>query len=126
MLFNGVWTAFIATPYLAFAPTYFPNLAHRLIVVAVDVITMVFWFAGFIALAAHLPSAGHSSSSACSSLQAATVFGSFEWYVCRRALEDKMLTKQNRALFAVTSAVAAMGVVRSRPSSSKPTPQTAV
>lgn len=94
MLFNGVWTAFIATPYLAFAPTYFPNLAHRLIVAAVDAVTMIFWFAGFIALAAYLPVASHFSGSVRSSLQAATVFGSFEWFVCCRILEGKRLTGQ--------------------------------
>lgn len=81
MLFNGVWTPFVAVPYLALAPTYFPNLAHRLIIVAVEVITMIFWFAGFIALAVALPGPSYCAGSACSSLQAATVFGAFEWYV---------------------------------------------
>lgn len=101
MLFNGVWTPFVAVPYLALAPTYFPNLAHRLIIVAVEVITMIFWFAGFIALAVALPGPSYCAGSACSSLQAATVFGAFEW-----------------ALFAITSATAAIGVMRSGPSTS--------
>lgn len=81
MLFNGVWTAFIATPYLAFAPIYFPNFAQRIIVLAIDAITMIFWFAGFIALATDLPPARYCHGSLCSSLQAATVFGALTWYV---------------------------------------------
>lgn len=91
MLFNGIWTAFFATPYLALAPVFFPNLAHRLVIPAVEIITMIFWFAGFIALGAALPPAEYCDWSACSSAQAATVFGAFEWYapspwICRLRL----------------------------------------
>ncbi|OJJ79656.1 MARVEL domain-containing protein [Aspergillus glaucus CBS 516.65] len=99
MLFNGVWTPFVAVPFLVLAPTYFPNLAHRLILVGVELVTMIFWFAGFIALAVALPAASYCHGSACSCLQAATVFGAFEW-----------------VLFAITSATAVMGVMRSGPS----------
>lgn len=81
MLFNGVWTSFVAIPYLVLAPAYLPNLAHRLIVAGADLITMVFWFAGFIALAVLLPSPEVCQHGPCSSLQAATVFGALEWYV---------------------------------------------
>lgn len=86
MLFNGVWTPFVAVPFLVLAPTYFPNLAHRLILVGVELITMIFWFAGFIALAVALPAASYCHGSACSCLQAATVFGAFEWYVYAAAM----------------------------------------
>jgi len=81
MLFNGVWTPFVAVPFLVLAPTYFPNLAHRLILVGVELVTTIFWFAGFIALAAALPGPSYCHGSDCSSLQAATIFGAFEWYV---------------------------------------------
>lgn len=86
MLFNGVWTPFVAVPFLALAPSYFPNLAHRLILVGVELVTMIFWFAGFIALAVALPAASYCNGSVCSCLQAATVFGAFEWYVCAAEL----------------------------------------
>lgn len=86
MLFNGVWTPFVAVPFLVFAPTYFPNLAHRLILVGVELVTMIFWFAGFIALAVALPAASFCYGSVCNSLQAATVFGAFEWYVYAAAM----------------------------------------
>ncbi|OJJ69290.1 hypothetical protein ASPBRDRAFT_56986 [Aspergillus brasiliensis CBS 101740] len=106
MLFNGIWTAFIATPYLALAPVFFPQLAHNIVIPAVEVITMIFWFAGFIALAVYLPPAEACHWSRCSALQAATVFGAFEW-----------------VLFLVTSVFAVLGLSRTRSSSStKPTP----
>lgn len=79
MLFNGVWTAFVATPYLALAPVYFPQLAHRFVIPAVEIVTMIFWFAGFIALGVLLPSPHYCHWGQCRALQAATVFGAFEW-----------------------------------------------
>ncbi|OOF94432.1 hypothetical protein ASPCADRAFT_208938 [Aspergillus carbonarius ITEM 5010] len=106
MLFNGIWTAFIATPYLALAPVFFPQLAHRLVIPAVEVITMIFWFAGFIALGVYLPAAEYCHWSRCRALQAATVFGAFEW-----------------VLFLATSVVAVLDASRSQSSpSTKPTP----
>lgn len=83
MLFNGVWTGFIATPYLILAPIYAPNLAHRLIIVAIEGVTMIFWFAGFIALAVAVSPSYFESChlSPCNSLRAATVLGALEWYV---------------------------------------------
>ncbi|CDM35640.1 hypothetical protein DTO013E5_6472 [Penicillium roqueforti] len=79
LLFLGCWTAFVAVPYLVVAPIWFPRLAHRFVIPAVEVITMIFWFAGFIALGAILPAPRWCHGSACSSLQAATVFGAIEW-----------------------------------------------
>lgn len=78
LLFLGCWTAFVAVPYLAISPIWFPRLAHHYVIPAVEVITMIFWFAGFIAMGAMLPRP-RCHGSACSSLQAATVFGAFEW-----------------------------------------------
>lgn len=80
MLFVACWTAFLATPYLALAPVFFPHFAHRIVIPAVEVITMIFWFAGFIALAVFLPPTEACHWSRCSALQAAVVFGAFEWY----------------------------------------------
>jgi len=78
-LFLGCWTTFLATPYLAAAPIYAPHLAHRYVIPAVEVVTMIFWFAGFIAMGAELPPAVGCTWSTCRALQAVTVFGSFEW-----------------------------------------------
>ncbi|KAJ5580934.1 hypothetical protein N7450_007235 [Penicillium hetheringtonii] len=79
LLFLGCWTSFIAVPYLGAAPIFFPKLAHRFVIPAVEVITMIFWFAGFIALGAELPPPRWCHYSTCRALQAVTVFGSFEW-----------------------------------------------
>ncbi|KAJ9484670.1 hypothetical protein VN97_g8693 [Penicillium thymicola] len=81
LLFLGCWTTFVAVPYLTISPIWLPRLAHHNIIPAVEVITMIFWFAGFIAMGAMLPSRWRHGShgSAYSSLQAATIFGSFEW-----------------------------------------------
>lgn len=81
MLFNGIWTAFIATPYLAFAPAFFPHAALQFVVPAVEAVTAIFWFAGFVATATILPPPRLCHGGLCNSLQAATVFGAFEWYV---------------------------------------------
>lgn len=97
MLFNGVWTLFIATPYLALAPVFFPNITNQFVILLAEALTMIFWFAGFIALAALLPASGWCSKfGPCRSLQAATVFGAFEWLVCssyliRLSLEEYLM-----------------------------------
>ncbi|KAL3470395.1 membrane-associating domain-containing protein [Aspergillus californicus] len=80
MLFNGVWTLFIAIPYFILAPIFAPVLAHRFALPAVDGVTMIFWFAGFIALAVDLGDThGCSDNSVCQGLQAAAAFGAFNW-----------------------------------------------
>lgn len=79
LLFLGCWTAFIAVPYLTFAPIHFPRLAHHYVIPGIEVVTMIFWFAGFIAMGSQLPPPRWCHSSTCSSLQAATIFGAFEW-----------------------------------------------
>ncbi|OJJ95553.1 hypothetical protein ASPACDRAFT_82024 [Aspergillus aculeatus ATCC 16872] len=105
MLFNGIWTAFVAVPYLAFAPMYFPRVAHILIMVAVEAVTMIFWFAGFIALGVYLPPSEFCHWSRCRALQAATVFGAFDW-----------------ALFVATTVVATLEAMRSRSNSASTKP----
>ncbi|KAI1920047.1 hypothetical protein LOZ64_002019 [Ophidiomyces ophidiicola] len=97
MLFNGVWTAFIVVPYMVLAPMFFPVAAHIFAIIAVDAVTMIFWFAGFIALGADLPGPKFCRSSPCHCLQAATVFGAFEWM-----------------LFTATLVFAALPVIRNR------------
>ena len=79
MLFNGLWTFLIALPYLTLCIKFFPALAHKFALLAVDAVTMIFWFAGFIALGAWLPPPKLCEFSWCHALQAITVFGAFEW-----------------------------------------------
>ncbi|TPX23715.1 hypothetical protein DIZ76_013054 [Coccidioides immitis] len=98
LLFCGLWTAFIVVPYMLLAPTYAPVAAHPFAIIGVDGVTMIFWFAGFIALGSKLPPPRFCTTfNACRVLQAATVFGSFEW-----------------VLFVATLALAVLPVVRNR------------
>jgi len=55
---------------------------HAYVVAGVEGLTMIFWFAGFLALAVWLGNRvcfGH----VCSAAKAATAFGAFAWYVTR-------------------------------------------
>ncbi|EEH37683.1 hypothetical protein PAAG_08101 [Paracoccidioides lutzii Pb01] len=80
LLFDAIWTMLIAVPYLVLSPLYFPAVAHKYALIATEAITLLFWFAGFIALAASLPPAGLCKYyTICKALQAATVFSAFEW-----------------------------------------------
>jgi hypothetical protein len=79
LIFCAVWT-WLVLAYLIGAPILFPVAAHRFAVVAVEAVTMIFWYAGFIALAANLawcPSSAHSPI--CGSADAGTAFAAFEW-----------------------------------------------
>ncbi|GAD99448.1 conserved hypothetical protein [Paecilomyces variotii No. 5] len=104
MLFTSVWTLLVATPYLALSPLYVPQIAHRFAVVGMEVVTTIFWFAAFIALAVLLPPSGACHNSPCRSSQAATVFGAFEW-----------------VLFAVTAGFAIFNLIGGRGSRNKET-----
>lgn len=55
-----------------------PSLAHPFILLGVNALTMLFWFAGFIALAVFL-SDSRGESSPTSASRAADVFAAFEW-----------------------------------------------
>ncbi|KAK2805137.1 hypothetical protein FQN50_006382 [Emmonsiellopsis sp. PD_5] len=79
LLFAAVWTLFIVVPYLVLAPIYFPALAHKYGLMAAEALTMIFWFAGFIAVASMIPAPKWCNTPVCHSMQAATVFGAFEW-----------------------------------------------
>jgi len=51
MLFTSVWTL-LAVAYLVLSPTRFPRAAHKFAIGAVEFLTMIFWFAAFVAVAA--------------------------------------------------------------------------
>lgn len=77
LVFTSVWTL-LALAYLVIAPWKFPTAAHKYAVLAVEALTMLFWFAGFIALAVFLtdrPCYG----TVCNDAKALTVFAAFEW-----------------------------------------------
>ncbi|KAJ9618514.1 hypothetical protein H2203_009111 [Taxawa tesnikishii (nom. ined.)] len=101
LLFSSLWSL-LALGYLMFAPRLAtsgssnPIWAHKFVVLGVESLTMLFWFAGFIALAVFLSDRvcyGH----VCNAAKAAAVFAAFEW-----------------VLFTATTVMAALHVVRTR------------
>ena len=50
LIFVAVWTLLVLA-FLMLAPKFFPSLAHNLVILGLEFLTMIFWFAGFIALA---------------------------------------------------------------------------
>jgi uncharacterized membrane protein (DUF485 family) len=107
LLFCGIWTFVLAVPYLVLAPRYFAQAAHKYGILAAEAVTMLFWFAGFIALAVFISNLLFCRGNVCRAAQAATVFGALEWI-----------------LFTTTTILAAIHVVRTRnTSNNKPAPQ---
>ncbi|KAF2397310.1 hypothetical protein EJ06DRAFT_532933 [Trichodelitschia bisporula] len=79
MLFCSIWTI-LALAYLLIAPVRFETAAHKYGILAAEALTMIFWFAAFIALAVLLTDLGCSSHwGVCRAATAATVFAAFEW-----------------------------------------------
>ena len=89
MIFNAVWTMLVLI-YLGLAPKFFSRFAHVHAILALDALTMLFWFAGFIALTVlyHdiVDIANYEFFGGCGALgdycgvsEAAVVFGAFEW-----------------------------------------------
>lgn len=80
LIFVSLWTMLIAI-YFAVTQFKFPSLAPAIAVLALDALTMLFWFAGFIALAVFHSNLEECRGRVCDDLVAAVVFGAFEWYV---------------------------------------------
>ncbi|KAH0292390.1 hypothetical protein M436DRAFT_69991 [Aureobasidium namibiae CBS 147.97] len=93
LIFSSIWTL-LALIYLSLTSWKLERFAHPWIICGVESLTMLFWFAGFIAAAVFLGHLSGCAGRACSSAKAATVFAAFEW-----------------VLFAVTTALAVMGVL---------------
>ncbi|MCJ1285329.1 hypothetical protein MMC26_004669 [Xylographa opegraphella] len=105
LIFASLWTLF-TVPYLTIAPVYFPKLTHKYATLATDALTMLFWFAGFVALAVFLSALSLCLGSVCGSAKAAAAFGAFIWIIS-----------------SVTTGLAAMHVWRTRHSApAKPAP----
>ncbi|KAI4192415.1 MAG: hypothetical protein LQ346_004324 [Caloplaca aetnensis] len=112
MLFTTIWTIFPALTYLVLAPRFLPLSANNKIIhLAMDAITALFWFAGFIALAAWYGDHDYCLGSFCGVVVATCVFGAFEWL-----------------LFTATTVLSALDWNRTRGNSSaaKTAPETTV
>ncbi|KAL2263819.1 hypothetical protein VTK26DRAFT_4986 [Humicola hyalothermophila] len=78
MLFNSIWTLLVLA-YIGLTPLYYTRMFHRIASLALVWITMIFWFAGSIALAAYWGSPRCGGDTFCGSVEAAIAFGFFLW-----------------------------------------------
>ncbi|KAF1955949.1 hypothetical protein CC80DRAFT_594109 [Byssothecium circinans] len=79
MLFCSIWTL-LAVAYLVLTPSRFPAAAHKFAIAGVEALTMIFWFAAWVAVASlwgdiHCGSRGGW----CGAGTAAIVFSAFIW-----------------------------------------------
>ena len=79
VIFDAVWTV-LALAYLVIVPWRFADTkaCHKYAILFAEGVTMLFWFAGFLALAVWL-SQRTCFGSVCSAAKAAAAFGAFEW-----------------------------------------------
>ncbi|KAI4618972.1 hypothetical protein J4E83_005923 [Alternaria metachromatica] len=80
MLFTSIWTL-LAVAYLVLAPARFPAAAHKFAIGGVEFITMIFWFAAFVAVATRWGNnwwAGRQGTFYSCGV-AAIVFSAFNW-----------------------------------------------
>ena len=106
MLFTSVWTL-LAVAYLVLTPTRYPRAAHIFAIAGVEALTMLFWFAAWIAVAALWGDwwvGWHGGVWGAG--VAAIVFGAFIWLA-----------------FVVTTIIAALHVRRSSRNDTAPPPQ---
>ncbi|KAK1781478.1 hypothetical protein QBC45DRAFT_58207 [Copromyces sp. CBS 386.78] len=97
MLFNSVWTLLILI-YIALFPPYFPKMFQRTIALVLEWITMIFWFAGSIALAVYFGSPTCGADTWCGCVEAATAFGFLLWVTFLFiVVVDTMATLKGRA-----------------------------
>jgi len=83
MIFVAVWTILVVL-YTALTPKVMPKLSHVFAILALDALTMLFWFAAFIALAVYHHQIENSVIEVGDIFgDVAAVFGAFEWYVCQ-------------------------------------------
>jgi len=78
LLFCSVWTL-LALAYLIIAPARFAYAAHKFGILAVEALTAIFWFAGWIALASLLGDMGAGTWRVKRVAEAAVVFAAIEW-----------------------------------------------
>ena len=79
LIITAAWTL-LALAYLVIAPARFPAAAHKSGILAAEALTMLFWFAGFVALAVFL-SDRVCFGIVCNVAKAGAAFAAFEWYV---------------------------------------------
>lgn len=77
-LFVCCWTLLVALPYLVLSAIWFAGKSHYLVPPAMEALTVLFWFAGIIAVCAGANIVNTCQSTSCKTLTAAVVFGFVE------------------------------------------------
>jgi hypothetical protein len=79
LIFCSIWTL-LALTYLIVVPLRFADTIahHKFAILGVEALTMLFWFAGFVALAVFL-SGRVCYGQVCNCAKAGAAFGAFEW-----------------------------------------------
>ncbi|POS78945.1 hypothetical protein DHEL01_v202658 [Diaporthe helianthi] len=80
MVFNSVWSLLVLV-YIGLTPLYITSIFHRLAALVLEALTMIFWFAGSIALAVFIGVPRCLGNTFCGTIQAAVAFGFFLWAV---------------------------------------------
>ena len=81
LIFCSIWSI-LAVAFLILAPRYDTqarHIGHKFAILAVDAVTAIFWFAGFVALAVFIGVPVCGNDHVCGSLQASVAFGAFLW-----------------------------------------------
>jgi hypothetical protein len=81
VIFCAIWSI-LAVAFLIISPRYDPqaqHVGHKFPILGVDVVTAIFWFAGFIAWAVKVGVPHCGSDKLCESAQASVAFGAFLW-----------------------------------------------
>jgi multisubunit Na+/H+ antiporter MnhG subunit len=127
MLFTSIWTL-LAVAYLTLAPTRFPRAAHKFAIAAVEFLTMIFWFASFIAVAVlwrdiYWGWTGHGTVH--NTGIAAIVFAAFLWLVPLKHVIVNIPLIIGRLLFLATTALSALHIRNSSRNDTAPPPDMA-
>lgn len=76
----GIWSAFLATPFLSLQSVLSDRLVYQIVILAIEGVTLILWLAGFMMLAT-LPSLNGCNIGNCVALQMVVFLGALEWYV---------------------------------------------
>jgi len=78
LIFVSLWS-FISIAYLELAPRFMAKASHPFGILAFNVLNMLFYFAGFIALAVFLGKLLFCRGSVCAAARADAFFAAFSW-----------------------------------------------
>jgi hypothetical protein len=127
MLFCSIWTLLV-TAFLLVVPTRFPQFAHKFVIAGLEFVTMIFWFAAFIAVAVLWNNSywgwyGHGTIYSVG--VAAVVFAAFLWCVSCPCASIRPWLTQRRLTFVATTALSALHIRNSSNSNTAPPPNMA-